>query len=292
MLVQTEDCTAKHIEDRLSQFINSVYLKINSIGIWTSRVSTQASYTSNDIELVFYTKGGSRTTIQNKEYTCTEGNLMLLTPFGLVTSINEGYDYYEYIYVHFEVVPASCQHRFLDLLINQAQVFQANEIIAQYLKMMLQEQREQKVGYQGVINALLKQVCIEIIRLQGVEHHSLEGSFIHRQDPRQLVSSVISLMNERVYESVTIAQIANEVGISESYLFKMFKKVMGISPSNCLIKRKMMEAKKLLASQLYTVGEISDLLCYSSVYHFSAIFKKYEGCTPKQYQQAMKQKEQ
>ena len=49
-----------------------------------------------------------------------------------------------------------------------------------------------------------------------------------------MVSSVISLMNERVYESVTIAQIANEVGISESYLFKMFKKVMGISPKQLL----------------------------------------------------------
>ena len=102
MLVQTEDCTAKHIEDRLSQFINSVYLKINSIGFLRVGYRHRQVIPQTILNWYFIQRVAVGQLIQNKEYTCTEGNLMLLTPFGLVTSINEGYDYYEYIYVHFE----------------------------------------------------------------------------------------------------------------------------------------------------------------------------------------------
>ena len=286
MLIQTEKRTTKSMEDKLSLFFNSLTFRINSLGIWSSSISKQASYTSNDIEIVFYTKGGSYTQIEDRKYICSINHLMILKPFGLVTSINEDHDQYEYYYIHFDILPSINTQHFLDLLTYPSCVIMTNSIIQNIIYAIFEEKRQMKLGYQGIINALLKQLCIEIIRIQGKDFKHIP-EFLENHDTSTIVSEAMQRINNHIYDTYSIASLAFEMGISESYLYKSFKSVLDMSPSNYMAKRKMLEAKKLLASGLYTISEIADMLNYSSLYHFSNSFKKVEKCTPRQYQKAM-----
>ncbi len=51
---------------------------------------------------------------------------------------------------------------------------------------------------------------------------------------------------------------------------------------------KMREAKKLIREDQYNVTQISSLLGYSSIQHFSRMFKKIVGFSPTEYENSVK----
>jgi len=73
------------------------------------------------------------------------------------------------------------------------------------------------------------------------------------------------------------------VGISETYLSKLFKKETGTSVSAYIRSRRIEAAQNMLKFSEYSYEEISNHLCFSSQSHFTSIFKKETGCTPKVY---------
>ena len=121
MYFNTDKRTPKLHEDDLNRFLSLLTFRIRSVGFWRSNRDTQANYTSDDIEFVYYTKGGSHTIINNTEYQCSAGDLMILPPASLVTSINRNYEQYEYLYIHFNVKPYHLESLFVEHLIHKKQ---------------------------------------------------------------------------------------------------------------------------------------------------------------------------
>ncbi|HAP7855034.1 TPA: helix-turn-helix domain-containing protein, partial [Enterococcus faecium] len=66
-------------------------------------------------------------------------------------------------------------------------------------------------------------------------------------------------------------------------LRESFKNEMHITIYNYISKRKVSAAKIMLKSN-YTISEVSLGLGFSDSSHFSRVFKKYVGVSPKQYQ--------
>ena len=122
MYFNTDKRTPKLHEDDLNRFLSLLTFRIRSVGFWRSNRDTQANYTSDDIEFVYYTKGGSHTIINNTEYQCSAGDLMILPPASLVTSINCNYEQYEYLYIHFNVKPYHLESLFFGHLKKKTKV--------------------------------------------------------------------------------------------------------------------------------------------------------------------------
>ena len=78
-----------------------------------------------------------------------------------------------------------------------------------------------------------------------------------------------------------ICPIADYLYLSRPYLSATFKQQAGISLAEYIAKEKIEEAHRLLLYTKKTVLEISEGLGFSSQSHFTNIFKKYMGCTPK-----------
>ena len=127
MYFNTDKRTLKLHEDDLNRFLSLLTFRIRSVGFWRSNRDTQANYTSDDIEFVYYTKGGSHSIINNTEYQCSAGDLMILPPASLVTSINCNYEQYEYLYIHFNVKPYHLESLFLEDLNHNTQVMYNEE---------------------------------------------------------------------------------------------------------------------------------------------------------------------
>ena len=86
---------------------------------------------------------------------------------------------------------------------------------------------------------------------------------------------------------VTVASLAETFHLSQPYLISIFHKKYGITPKQYILQTKTEAAKNLLSKGKCEIKEISDILGFSSPYHFSTAFKKQTGETPYSYRKKM-----
>ncbi|MDO5422237.1 MAG: helix-turn-helix transcriptional regulator [Eubacteriales bacterium] len=98
-----------------------------------------------------------------------------------------------------------------------------------------------------------------------------------------LSEAVQNFVREHVRENITRETIAEALYMNADYLGRLYKRETGQSLGNLIMEEKMKEACRLLTSTTRSVGEISAELGYENFSHFSKIFKKVTGCTPKEY---------
>lgn len=78
-------------------------------------------------------------------------------------------------------------------------------------------------------------------------------------------------------------EIAASMNLSISYFQHLYKKFFGRSVYQDILQARLRQAAHLLEHTDYSVGEISQLCGYENTEHFSRIFKKYMGRSPRSY---------
>lgn len=101
-------------------------------------------------------------------------------------------------------------------------------------------------------------------------------------------NSAVRYINSRISQEIKIREIAENLHISENYLYKIFMEKTGVSPSAFIQNYRMDLAEHQLKNTRQTVKEISRGLGYNSLSHFGAVFKKRTGMTPAQYRRAQR----
>lgn len=270
-------------EDELSRFFNEFNIIVESVGTWRSATETQATYTINDLEFIYYTKGGSITTIQGKDYHCLMNDLMILQPHGIYTSLNYGQKEFEYIYIHFQVEPITLQTQLLGLFAQITPVIhdKDKELLHLFL-IILKEAESNKPGANALINMLIKTICIDIIRKQRTfqQRYTLRPK---HKDQIELINNIISYINLHIRDNLNIQQLAIQFNISPNYLYKSFINVMEKSPSQFIIEYRIALAKNYLNTNVYNLMQISELCGFSCQQHFTRSFTQNVGVSPNNY---------
>lgn len=106
-------------------------------------------------------------------------------------------------------------------------------------------------------------------------------------------SDIIQTAKERIEqdymsEDISLNSVAAEVCMSPSYFSSVFSKEMGKTFIEYLTEVRMEKAKQYLACSSMKTLEISYEVGYKDPHYFSYIFKKTQGCTPKEYRAARK----
>ena len=89
-------------------------------------------------------------------------------------------------------------------------------------------------------------------------------------------------------EDIALNRVAGEVCMSPSYFSSVFSKEMGKTFIEYLTEVRMEKAKQYLVCSSMKTSEISYEVGYKDPHYFSYIFKKTQGCTPKEYRAARK----
>lgn len=84
-------------------------------------------------------------------------------------------------------------------------------------------------------------------------------------------------------ENFDYGALCEATGLGYSYFSELFAAKYKMSPVKYVTKLKLDRAKELLITGKYSIGEISEMCGFSSVYYFSSVFKKSVGISPKNY---------
>ncbi|HEX4410910.1 MAG TPA: AraC family transcriptional regulator [Xanthobacteraceae bacterium] len=116
-----------------------------------------------------------------------------------------------------------------------------------------------------------------IVRIYGglpIKHFARGGLA-----PRQL-RCACEFMDDNLSGDPSIAEVADECGLSSSYFSRAFKRETGLSPHRWLMRRRVERAKELLRDSDMQLVEITQVCGFVDQSHFARVFSKIDGSSP------------
>jgi AraC-like DNA-binding protein len=102
-------------------------------------------------------------------------------------------------------------------------------------------------------------------------------------DAAARIVRTIEYMREHLNESLRAATLAGVANMSLPHYFAQFKRVIGSSPIDYLIKLRMEHARRLLAETSWSVKEVAVSLGYEDPLYFSRVFKSINQTAPSNF---------
>ena len=115
---------------------------------------------------------------------------------------------------------------------------------------------------------------------EGDRDKIYQCKFLEDERGRDTIVRARELLLEHIGDPITIKELARKVATNECYLKKGFKEMFGTTIFDFYQGQRMEHAKYLLYDKGLSVTDVSSLLGYSSISHFSTEFKKHTGLKP------------
>lgn len=109
---------------------------------------------------------------------------------------------------------------------------------------------------------------------------TFQCKFLANEADREKIVKAREILLQHIGEPITIKELSRKVAINECYLKKGFKEMFGTTIFDFYQSQRMEHAKYLLYEKGLNVTEVSLMLGYSSISHFSTAFKKHTGLKP------------
>ena len=108
----------------------------------------------------------------------------------------------------------------------------------------------------------------------------------HDHDEPCIVSAknfILAQANEPLH----LRDVAEHIHVSTQYFCKFFKKATGMGFSEFLGRARVENAKQALANSVLSIGEVADQAGFGSLSQFNRTFRRYVGCSPKEYRASL-----
>lgn len=101
--------------------------------------------------------------------------------------------------------------------------------------------------------------------------------------PVDLPAAARFLMEHRYMELLTVADLARQLRVSRSTLFRQFAAVYRVSPKSYLDSLRIAEAQRLLKCSRSSFKEIAATCGFASAHYFSRAFRRHCGVSPREW---------
>ncbi|HET8875883.1 MAG TPA: AraC family transcriptional regulator [Casimicrobiaceae bacterium] len=103
-----------------------------------------------------------------------------------------------------------------------------------------------------------------------------------RLSPHKL-RRAIEYIDDNLKGELTLAAIADTVALSPGHFAHAFRQAIGVAPHRYVVERRVERAKALLRGSDMPITEIADRVGCASHSHFSVLFHRVTGLTPRQF---------
>ncbi len=245
-----------------------------------------------EMELIYIKKGRGRVTVNLEEYQVSGPSLVMILP-GQLHSIEQYEDFsmeYENIIFNTNMllpgIPDYAREDFLTPLISGkislptdfTPVYPYYEDVIGPIDACDEICKTKPQGYQLYIKSMLYQFLFVLDN-----RCKIFSKPVKNQKKLDKIKLVLKYVENNYQDKITIGQIADQVGFSESHFMKYFKENMGTSFVEYLNEYRLTMAARLLLSSEESVLSVAVAAGFDNLSYFNRCFKKRFGMTPLQY---------
>lgn len=101
------------------------------------------------------------------------------------------------------------------------------------------------------------------------------------------LSTVLEYIQARLSQELSLAAMAAEIGVSRCHFATQFRATMGLAPHQYVSQQRIEKAKRALRSPQRSITDVALDCGFSNQSHFTKVFKKQTGTTPKSYRERL-----
>ncbi len=232
-----------------------------------------------DYQVILVTTGEYRVRLNDREF-------MLGANEGLVVKPGDMHqDFCEpplrYIAIGFKLneEPRQAPSLFAPAVQEDAQCFILDQSLVQPLIQQIDaESRNPDAISAHLQDALLLQFFWHLVR--ALPSDALSTEFLDLSREQAFPNQVRLIFERHLHRHLTVAEMADELGMSESSFAHRCTATLGVSPSKAFAAMKMQHAASLLRNTEMLVKEIATRIGYGDPFTFSRAFKNHFGDSP------------
>ncbi len=147
------------------------------------------------------------------------------------------------------------------------------------------------MSYRDYQNEYLNMATYERLQLHGMVEivvsyfvkHARPKSHVH--DKR--ISLALDWMQEHLDQNISMEELASKACLTKSYLIRLFRQKLGITPLQYIIRKKIHHTQTLLLGTEMNIQKIASAVGMEDTSYFIRLFKKNIGITPQEYRKKM-----
>ena len=157
------------------------------------------------------------------------------------------------------------------------------------VRQMLEAHEAESYAY-DCVESLLKLLLADLLRSLDGQQPAVSAQRLPATShaEQRIVDRLIQIVSVRVGEKLSLQALADETHISTTYLYRLFRSQLGMTPGAYIAKIRAEECKLLLRGGMMSMGEIAKKLGFSSQQHFSRQFRTVTGMTPSEYVRSLR----
>ncbi|MDY5941084.1 MAG: AraC family transcriptional regulator [Eubacteriales bacterium] len=130
----------------------------------------------------------------------------------------------------------------------------------------------------------VREECLSLLYTLYAEFLTTFGMTYLSSISRNRMNDAVRYINKHLGDGLlSIPEIAESVHMSESHFRRSFKESFKLSPVQYINMQRIQQAKDLIRYSRDSFSTIAERLGFSSIYHFSHLFKKEVGYSPSEY---------
>lgn len=231
----------------------------------------------DEYQVLYITSGKGVLIVDNIIYKVSTGNVIILFP-------GQYHTYYPYnetgwgeYYIGFkgDIVDNLITNSFLSKTKPIANIGFNNELVSLYksaIEMISTDEQLMQYQLEGLVMHLL-----------GLLIYESQNVLFEKNKYTELMENAKIIMNQHIYDYISMEEIAEKLNLSYNTFRKMFKSHSGYGPAGYLKKLKIKKAKQYLVESNMSIKEIAYKLGYNCPESFIISFKMLAGESPTKY---------
>ncbi|OME77933.1 AraC family transcriptional regulator [Paenibacillus sp. FSL A5-0031] len=245
------------------------------------------------VELLLILEGELDVYVDEESFHLTSGDIVLIGASELHS--DRSHNLLDYIVLQFDLEPFFDQSTIPYMryfsetqtpLSKANYIFQENNTAKQqavsYIHQLLHETTHKENGYELAVSVLVKQILLLLLRNDSRKVLIEQDNF-----ERIRLKPVLDYIENHLTDRIQVEEVCKIANMSYYYFVKYFKKTIGLSFTEYVNYRKVKWAERILLTKDLSISEVGERIGMPNMAHFYKMFKKYNDCSPKQFQRKM-----
>lgn len=158
--------------------------------------------------------------------------------------------------------------------------------VASLISAVYNEMNGRQIGYELAVSAHIKLILALLLR-----HDTRRQLHYSDHELTARLRPVLDYIDLHLGEKVSVADLSEMMSMSYTHFVKTFKRAVGMSFSDYIIHKRIKKSEQQLATTNASIQEVAEAVGISNMGHFYSLFRRCNGCSPKQFRAKLREKQ-